>query len=154
MNKTNRKVKPIKNVMIAGGGRIGYYVAKQLEESDINVKIIERDAERCKFLSKTLSKVTCLHGDGSDRALLEEENVRELFMLDGDGPTVFDEDRHRADHASSFDIAMKITQARMHAEALCAPVLALRSTSQEGQAQIQDLTLVQVPGSIQRFGLE
>ncbi|MEE9523290.1 MAG: Trk system potassium transporter TrkA [Thermodesulfovibrionales bacterium] len=78
---SGEKVKPIKNVMIAGGGRIGYYVAKQLEESDINVKIIERDAERCKFLSKTLSKVTCLHGDGSDRALLEEENVRDMDVF-------------------------------------------------------------------------
>ncbi|MFW9804942.1 MAG: Trk system potassium transporter TrkA, partial [Candidatus Thorarchaeota archaeon] len=78
---SGRKVKPIRNVMLAGGGRIGYYVAKQLEGSDINVKIIEKDAERCKFLSKTLGKVTCLHGDGSDRVLLEEENISNMDVF-------------------------------------------------------------------------
>lgn len=74
-------VKPVKNVMMAGGGRIGYYVAKELEKSDVNVKIIERDSERCKFLSKSLGKVVVLHGDGSDRALLEEENISDMDVF-------------------------------------------------------------------------
>ena len=78
---SGEQVKPVNNVMIAGGGRIGYYVAKQLEKSDMNVKIIERDAERCKFLSKTLGRVVVLHGDGSDRALLEEENIKDMDVF-------------------------------------------------------------------------
>jgi trk system potassium uptake protein len=61
--------------MIAGGGRVGYNVALMLEEKGINVKIIEKDIDRCKFLSKSLKNATILHGDGTDQTILEEENV-------------------------------------------------------------------------------
>jgi trk system potassium uptake protein len=72
---TGERVKPVRDVMIAGGGRVGYNVALMLEEKDINVKIIEKDLDRCKFLSKSLRNATILHGDGTDQTLLEEENV-------------------------------------------------------------------------------
>lgn len=72
---------PVKNVMIVGGGRVGFYVAKTLEERNIGVKIIERDAERCKFLLKSLKKSVILHGDGSDQKLLEEENIHEMDVF-------------------------------------------------------------------------
>ncbi len=75
------KVKPVKNVFIAGGGRIGYYVAGKLEERGINIKVVEHNAERCKFLSKSLSSSVILHGDGADRALLEEENVKDMDVF-------------------------------------------------------------------------
>lgn len=75
------RVKPVRNVMIVGGGRIGYNVALHLESSNINVKIIERDAERCKFLSKSLRSTVILHGDGTDRHLLEEENVADMEVF-------------------------------------------------------------------------
>jgi len=75
------KVKPVRNVMIAGGGKIAYYVARELEDTDVNVKIIEREADRCKFLSKSLRRAVILHGDGSDRALLEEENVKDMDVF-------------------------------------------------------------------------
>ncbi|GBE05767.1 trk system potassium uptake protein TrkA [bacterium BMS3Abin10] len=72
---------PVKNVMIVGGGRVGFYVAKTLEERDIRVKIIERDTERCKFLLKSLKKSVILHGDGSDQKLLEEENIHDMDVF-------------------------------------------------------------------------
>ena len=72
---------PVKRVMIVGGGRIGHYVAKTLEERNISVKLIERDVERCKFLLKTLHKSVILHGDGSDRKLLEEENINDIDIF-------------------------------------------------------------------------
>ncbi|UCG77879.1 MAG: Trk system potassium transporter TrkA [Nitrospirota bacterium] len=78
---SGEKIKPVKNVMIAGGGRIGYNVAKLLENSDLNIKIIEHEAERCKFLSKSLENVVVLHGDGSDRSLLDEENIRDMDVF-------------------------------------------------------------------------
>ena len=52
---------PVKRIMIVGGGRIGFYVAKTLEEENLSVKIIERDVERCKFLLKSLKKSIILH---------------------------------------------------------------------------------------------
>ncbi len=72
---------PVKNVMIVGGGRIGFYVAKTLEERGISVKIIERDLDRCKFLLKSLKKSIILHGDGSDQKLLEEENINDMDIF-------------------------------------------------------------------------
>jgi len=75
------RVKPVKNVMIVGGGRIGYNVALHLESRDINIKIVEKDAERCKFLSRSLRNTVILHGDGTDRHLLEEENVSDMEVF-------------------------------------------------------------------------
>jgi trk system potassium uptake protein TrkA len=72
---------PVKRIMIVGGGRIGFYVAKTMEERNLSVKIIEHDAERCKFLLKSLNKSVILHGDGSDQKLLEEENIQDMDVF-------------------------------------------------------------------------
>jgi trk system potassium uptake protein TrkA len=71
----------VKRVMIVGGGRIGYYVAKTMEERKVTIKIIEKDTERCKFLLKSLKKCVILHGDGSDQKLLEEENINDMDIF-------------------------------------------------------------------------
>lgn len=72
---------PVRRIMIVGGGRIGYYVAKTMEERGVSVKIIEKDIERCKFLLKSLKKSVILHGDGSDQKLLEEENISDMDVF-------------------------------------------------------------------------
>jgi trk system potassium uptake protein TrkA len=69
--------KPAKKIMIFGGGRLGYYIASKME-TRADIKIIEKDAERCKFLSKHLSKALILHGDGADKQLLNEENISNM----------------------------------------------------------------------------
>jgi trk system potassium uptake protein TrkA len=65
----------IKTAMFIGGGRITYYLAKMLEDTNIKVKIVERDLNRCNDLSSSLSKAMILFGDGSDQQLLLEEGV-------------------------------------------------------------------------------
>lgn len=72
--------KPAKKVLVAGGGRIGYYVASAME-ARADVKVIEKDAERCKFLSKSLNRSIVLHGDGSDESLLLEENIADMDVF-------------------------------------------------------------------------
>lgn len=69
---------PVKRIMILGGGRIGFYVAKSMEEQNLSVKVIEKDIKRCKFLLKSLKKSVILNGDGSDQKLLEEENIQDM----------------------------------------------------------------------------
>lgn len=64
-----------RNVMMIGGGRIGYLVAKNLEQAGAQVKIIEYNAERAEWLSDHLNNVVVIHGDALDRKLLEEENI-------------------------------------------------------------------------------
>jgi len=67
----------IKSVMLVGGGKITYYLAKTLEETTISVKIIERDFARCQKLSELLPKAMIIHGDGSDQQLLLEEGIED-----------------------------------------------------------------------------
>lgn len=69
------KVKPIKNVMIIGGGTIAYYLAKLLLEAKISLKIVERDERRCQELSELLPQAIIIHGDASDKQLLLEEGI-------------------------------------------------------------------------------
>lgn len=65
----------VKNTIIVGGGATAFYLANQLIQSGIDVKIIERDQERCDELCRLLPKATVIHGDGSDNWLLLEEGV-------------------------------------------------------------------------------
>lgn len=65
-------------VMIAGGGKTGYYLAKKLSDFGVAVKIIELDRERCEYLTNRLNNVLVLHGDATDPNLLHEENLEEM----------------------------------------------------------------------------
>jgi trk system potassium uptake protein TrkA len=67
--------------MVVGGGRVGYFVAKSMEERGVSVKVIEKDVERCKFLSNSLHDSLVLQGDGSDQKLLEEENIADMDVF-------------------------------------------------------------------------
>ncbi|MDR1515035.1 MAG: Trk system potassium transporter TrkA [Synergistaceae bacterium] len=72
------RVRKIKNVMLAGGGRIGYYLAKALNEIDMSVKIIESRYERCVELAEILPQTLVINGDASDSALLRAENIGDM----------------------------------------------------------------------------
>ena len=65
-------------VLIVGGGDVGYYLAESLEEKGYHPKIIERDEQRCLFLAENLERSIILEGDGTDRELLEEENIADI----------------------------------------------------------------------------
>lgn len=68
-----------KNIMIIGGGKMGYYLARQLSEiRGYNVKIIESDEQRCQSLSSLLPEVNIVKGDGTDRATLYEQGIETL----------------------------------------------------------------------------
>lgn len=64
-----------KNVMIIGGGRITYYLARRLISAGVSVKIIERNEARARQLSELLPKALVFHGDGNDQDLLIEEGI-------------------------------------------------------------------------------
>lgn len=69
------KTNSVKNVLIVGGGDSGYYLAKILLSTGVNVKIIEKDRKRCEELNILLPKAVIINGDGSDEELLHEENI-------------------------------------------------------------------------------
>lgn len=64
-----------KNVTIIGGSRTTIYLTWILEESDMHVKIIEQDKERCLLLNDILSDTLIIHGDGTDQEVLDSENI-------------------------------------------------------------------------------
>lgn len=76
----NRK-RRVRNVLICGGGRVGFYLAKKLCSMGMEVKIIEQCHERCEELCEELPKVTVIHGDATDHDLLLEEGVREADAM-------------------------------------------------------------------------
>lgn len=65
----------IKDVLIAGGGRIAYYLARQLAELGMQVTILERDAARASELSEQLPRTIIIEGDATDPDLLSEEGI-------------------------------------------------------------------------------
>lgn len=77
----NKNEAPVKRALIVGGGRIGFRLARYLEQKSIYTKIIEKDPERCKFLADKLNKTVVLNGDGSDQELLQEENIKEMDVV-------------------------------------------------------------------------
>ncbi|HHW95594.1 MAG TPA: Trk system potassium transporter TrkA [Mogibacterium sp.] len=76
--RKRRKPADIKKVMIVGGGRTGFYLAKRLSEYGAFVKIIEKDEKRCHYLSNHLKNVMVLNSNGTDIPMLEEENLEEM----------------------------------------------------------------------------
>ena len=69
-----RREDPVKRLVIAGGGNIGFRLARTLEKTN-QVKLIERDARRARQVSERLENAIVLHGDAADEELLVEENI-------------------------------------------------------------------------------
>lgn len=65
----------VKSVAIIGGGNVGFMLAKNLEDMKIKTKIIEKDYDRCEFLSQELDKTLVINGDGTNLKLLDEESI-------------------------------------------------------------------------------
>jgi trk system potassium uptake protein len=74
MNELRTLDRPVKRVVIAGGGNIGFRLARALEK-DHQVKIIERDIRRARRISELLENTIVLNGDAADEELLIEENI-------------------------------------------------------------------------------
>jgi len=67
-----------RNIMMVGGGHIGYIVASELEEAGAQVKLIEHNAERAEWLSDHLHSTVVIQGDALEQKLLEEENIEKM----------------------------------------------------------------------------
>lgn len=65
-----------KSVFIVGGSRIAYYLARELLQTGVSVKILEQNEERATELSELLPKATIIVGDGTDQEVLDEENLK------------------------------------------------------------------------------
>ena len=89
MGELRRMDKPVKRVLIAGGGNIGLRLARALDTGEgidrgagFNVKIIEFNKRRCEYLAAELSsRVLVLNGDATDEDLLQDEGAAETDLF-------------------------------------------------------------------------
>jgi trk system potassium uptake protein len=73
--------RPVKRIMIAGGGKVGLRLARQLR-GEVQMKILEVNRTRCDYLATQLpADVLILHGDSTDEELMADENVQDMDLF-------------------------------------------------------------------------
>lgn len=75
LTRAGMSVDKLRRIVLVGGGLIGKHVAGMLIEDGKDVRIIEKDYERCKELSALFPEATVINGNISDRDVFEEENI-------------------------------------------------------------------------------
>ena len=63
------------DIVIVGGGEIGYQTARLLEEGGFKPRLVEQDGDRARWLAEQLPNTTVLESDATDRSFLERENI-------------------------------------------------------------------------------
>ncbi len=71
----------VKRVILCGGSRVSFYLAKMLDRSGIEVQIIERNPEKCTQLAAMLSEADIIQGDASSQFILEREGISSCDAL-------------------------------------------------------------------------
>lgn len=75
LTRAGMTVDKLKRIVLVGGGLIGKHIAGMLIEDGKDVRIIEKDYERCKELSALYPESTVINGNISDQDVFEEENI-------------------------------------------------------------------------------
>ena len=80
VNEFRDKKDSYSRVMIAGGGKIGFSLAKAIE-NEYKIKLIDSNESRCKDLSKKLDKTIVLYGSATDEDILKSENIANIDIF-------------------------------------------------------------------------
>ena len=75
LTRAGMTIDKLKRIVLVGGGLIGKHIAGMLIEDGKDVRIIEKDYERCKELSSIYPEATVINGNISDQDVFEEENI-------------------------------------------------------------------------------
>ena len=78
LKSTGYETPRVRSVMLIGGSRIAVYLSQFLAQSNVNVKIIESDLERCNILSENLPKAEVIRADGTSFSVLRQEGIEEM----------------------------------------------------------------------------
>jgi len=68
-------------IVIVGGGKVGYHLAKALAGNRHTITLIEEDPNRCKEIAEDLENVLVINGDGCDLKYLEEAGIKRADVL-------------------------------------------------------------------------
>ncbi|MBL8443593.1 MAG: Trk system potassium transporter TrkA [Zoogloeaceae bacterium] len=80
MRELRRSDQPTRRILIAGGGNIGFRLARSIEH-DYNVKVLETNKRRAEMLATHLDRALVLRGDATDEKLLENEGIDETDLF-------------------------------------------------------------------------
>lgn len=80
MGELRKLDKPVRKIILAGGGNIGRRLAAALER-DAHVKLIEHSPERAEQLSEVLNNTVVLQGDAADEDLLRDEGIEQTDVF-------------------------------------------------------------------------
>ena len=75
IEQSGRKEVVIRNMMILGGSRIGIRIARELQE-DVNIKLVDYNAEKAFRLAEYLDKTLIINEDGRDTEAMLEEDIQ------------------------------------------------------------------------------
>ena len=81
LKNLNILARKVRKVLICGGGRISQYLAEQLCKDGISVSMMEVDYDRCVHLASALPEATIIHGDATDKSLLDEQGLNSCDAL-------------------------------------------------------------------------
>ena len=70
-----KRTPPALNITIAGGGEVGFHLARALQRSRFRLQLMESDQDRCQYLSERLPRTTILNADATRRGEMEEARV-------------------------------------------------------------------------------
>ena len=76
-----REARRLERLMIIGAGRTGRALATMFEPTDVKVKVIEKDSERCQRMADMLQNGMVISGDGTDIDLLMQEGIHETDVV-------------------------------------------------------------------------
>lgn len=79
--KLGRNTQRVRSAVLIGGGRISYYLAKIIAGMGVDLRIIEIDPDKCRYLSEVLEDATVICGDGTDQDLLVTENLADMDAM-------------------------------------------------------------------------
>jgi trk system potassium uptake protein TrkA len=79
--ETGKKRESIDRILIAGGGKIGYLVARYLIRTGRKIAIIDSNYDSCKMLSEKFPDAFIINADISDETIFEEENLQEYDLI-------------------------------------------------------------------------
>ena len=88
-----QKSRKLRKVIIVGGGKIGFRVAKRLETRypQLDIRLIDQDKDKCDKLARELERTIVLVGDGADEELLRSEGIE---GIDGFVATTANDERN------------------------------------------------------------
>lgn len=78
LSEVNLVKSPLKNIMIVGGGKVGYYLADSLSRKKYSVKLLENDPSGAEELAELLPRVTVICGNGTQHDVLIEEGIEAM----------------------------------------------------------------------------